>query len=81
MTFSVVHWDARDDGSAFRYATLGKISLSIQLEIVMCLHFSMQEEGILEHANAMCDLCTVVQSTCRPFRSLHIRQKPHTIIE
>ena len=27
---------------------------------VMCLHFSMQEEDILEHTNAKCHLCTLL---------------------
>ena len=26
---------------------------------VMCLLFGMQEEDVLEHTNAMCQLCTV----------------------
>ena len=26
---------------------------------VMCLHFSMQEEDILEHSNDKCHLCTL----------------------
>ena len=31
----------------------------------MCLHFSMQEDDILEHTNVKCYLCKL-QSTCRP---------------
>ena len=41
-----------------------KLSFSMQCEvtiectIVMCVHFSMQEENIHEHTNAKCYLCT-----------------------
>ena len=31
---------------------------------VTCLHFSMQEEDILEHTNGKCHMCTL-KSTCR----------------
>ena len=36
----------------------GKTTLSILMAIVMCLHFSSQEEDILEHTNAQCHVCT-----------------------
>ena len=37
----------------------GKILLSILMVSVMCLHFSMQKEDILEHINAKVSLvCT-----------------------
>ena len=43
MTFRVAHWDMLDDSLA------GKIFLSVLTASVMCLHFSMQGEDILEH--------------------------------
>jgi hypothetical protein len=45
MTFSVAHWDTLDD--SLRLICKGKFSLSVRMESVMCLHFSMQEEDIL----------------------------------
>ena len=36
---------------------------------VMCLVFIMQEEDILEHINAKCQICTLY-STCRPLYSI-----------
>ena len=41
-----------------RFSMQGKKSLSILITSVMCLHFSMQEEEILEHNNAKCYLYT-----------------------
>ena len=32
---------------------------------VVCLHFSIQEEDIVEHTTVKCHLCTL-ESTCRP---------------
>ena len=37
----------------------GKMILSILLASVMYLHFSVQEEDIIEHTNAKCRLCTL----------------------
>ena len=37
-----------------------KILLSILMVSVMCLHFIMQEEDILEHTNAKCHVCTLL---------------------
>ena len=34
----------------------GKKLLSILLASVMCLHFGMQEDDILEHTNSKCQL-------------------------
>ena len=42
-----------------RFSMQGEISLSIPVASVMCLHFNMQEEDILEHANAKCHLRTL----------------------
>ena len=36
---------------------------------VMCLHFSMQEEDIIEYTNGGYYLC-MLQSTCRPLCSI-----------
>ena len=41
------------------FSMQGKIILSILLASVMCLHFGMQEEDILERTNAKCHLCTL----------------------
>ena len=41
----------------FRLVSKGENDLSILLASVTCLHFSVQEEDILEHANAKCRLC------------------------
>ena len=30
------------------------------MESVMCLHFNMQQEDVLEHANVKCCLCTLL---------------------
>ena len=35
------------------------IVLNILMASVMCLHFGMQEEDILEHSNGNCQLCTL----------------------
>ena len=40
---------------------------------VMCLHFNIQEEAILEHIVAKCYLCRV-QSTCRPLCKIYMQQ-------
>jgi hypothetical protein len=36
---------------------------------VMCLHFTMLKEDILEHTNGKCHLCTLY-SNCRPFYNI-----------
>ena len=33
--------------------------LGILMASVMCLHFKIQEEGILEHTNTKCHKCTL----------------------
>ena len=38
---------------------------------VMCLHFSLQEDGILQHTNGMCHLYTFL-STRRPLCNIGI---------
>ena len=35
------------------------MSLSVLMASVKCLHFSMQEEYILEHTNGKCLLCAL----------------------
>ena len=47
--------------------------LSIPMASVMCLHFSMQEEDILEHTNAKDQLCSLY-STCRPLCDIGIHR-------
>ena len=47
----------------------GEDILSILMASVMCLHFSMQEEDILEHINAKCHLSTLL-SPCRKTTTL-----------
>ena len=42
-----------------------KIFLSVLLPSVMCFHFSMLEEDMLEHTNDKYHMCTQ-WSTCRP---------------
>ena len=52
MTFRVAHWDIMvDDNLMF-------LSALMALRVV-CLHFTMQEGGILEHTNGKCHLCTL----------------------
>ena len=53
MTFSVAHWDTWDHVFCILVCK-GKILLRIVMPSVIYLHFSMQEEGILEHSNAKC---------------------------
>ena len=64
LTFRVAHWGMSNDGLAFQYAK-GKIFVSVLVARVMCLHFDMQEEDILEHSNDKCHSCTL-KSTRRP---------------
>jgi hypothetical protein len=45
--------------------------LSLLMASVMCLHFSMQEEDILEHTKSKCDFY-ILKSTCRPLRNISI---------
>ena len=49
MTFSVTHWDTLDDSLCLQCK--GRFSFIVQMESVMCLHFSMQEEDILAHTH------------------------------
>ena len=65
MTINVTHWDTSNDSFAFWYAR-GKILLSTIMAGFMCLHFSMQEEDVLEHSNANCHVCIHLSQTCRP---------------
>ena len=37
----------------------GEDIFSILMASVMCLHYSMQEEYIIEYTNANCHLCTL----------------------
>ena len=48
MTFRVAHWDSLDDID-LRISMQEEDILSILMASVMCLHFNMQEEDILEH--------------------------------
>ena len=57
MTFRVVHWDTLH--KILHLVCKGKIVLSILMASVMCLHFCMQEEDILEHSNGKYHLCTL----------------------
>ena len=68
-------------GGAPQMVCKGKILLSTLMASVMCMHFSMQEEHILEHINAKCYLCTL-QSTCRPLcnMGIHLVTLPNIII-
>ena len=59
MTFRVAHWDAWDDSLAFLVCK-GKICLSVLMASVMCSHFSMQEEDVLEQGNDKCHLYILV---------------------
>jgi hypothetical protein len=52
MTFRVAHWETLDDNLAFIME--GEDIMSILKASVTCLHFSMQEEDILEHINGKC---------------------------
>ena len=49
MIVSIAHWDICNM----------KILLSILMAIVMYLHFSMQEENIIEHTNAKYHWCAL----------------------
>ena len=69
MTFRVAHWDTLDDRLASQYPRVRYLSLL--MASVMCLHFNMQEEDILEHTNGKCHLCTL-QSTYRPLWNIDI---------
>ena len=52
MTFRVAHWDITvDDNLVFLSALMALC--------VVCLHFTMQEEGILEHINGKYHLRTL----------------------
>ena len=48
-----------------------KIIWNILMTCVMCLHLSVQEEEVLEHTNAKCQLCTPL-STGRPMCDISI---------
>ena len=64
----VVHkliWDKRKSqineySDFFILIGKGKIPLSVLMASVMSLHFSMQKEVILEHANGKCHLCPLI---------------------
>jgi hypothetical protein len=43
------------------FSMQGRVLLIMPLATIMCLHFSMQEEGIHEHSNAKCHFRT---TTC-----------------
>ena len=58
MIFRVAHWDTLDDSLVFYYARETYI-LGVLMVSAMYLHFSMQEEDILEHTNGECHLCTL----------------------
>ena len=55
-----LHYDIERSTLKIRRVTIckGKIVLSVLMAGVMCLHFSMQDEDILEHNNGKCHLCT-----------------------
>ena len=56
---------AMDDKSCILVCKLKYLFFSSTLTTsVMCLHFTMEEEDILEHTNGRCRLCTL-QSSCR----------------
>ena len=81
MKFRVVHWVNLHNSLAFYSVVLeywssmqGEDIFSVVMASAMCLHFSMQEEDILEHANGKCHLCTL-SSTCRPL--CNIDMPPH----
>ena len=46
---------------------------------VMCLHSSMQEDGLPDHTNVTCHMCTH-QSTCRSLCNIG-RRAPHKNIK
>ena len=56
MIFRVAHRDILDDKSC-DLVCKGKKFPSVLMASVMYLHFSMQEEDIMEHTNAKCHLC------------------------
>ena len=58
MTFSVWHRNTWDDSFV---VCKGHIWLSILMTSVVCLHFSMKEDDVLEHTNIKCHLCTLSQ--------------------
>jgi hypothetical protein len=43
---------------------------------VVCLHFSMQEEDILEHTKRQTSFVYTIRSTCRPFCNIGILRTP-----
>ena len=53
--------------------------LSVLTASVKCLHFNLQEEGILEHTNGKCHLFTL-SSTCRPWWNIGANA-PHNTSE
>ena len=57
MTFIVAHWDTLRRW--FHFSMQGEDIMFVLMASVMCLHFSMQEEYILEHA------LRTIYSTCR----------------
>ena len=52
LTFWVAHWGTLDDILVLCISIQGEdIFLSVLITSVMCLHFSIQEEDILDHTN------------------------------
>ena len=60
MTYSAAQWDTWDNSFALYYARGEDIIEHTNMASVMCLHFCMQEEDILEHTKAKCHLYTLV---------------------
>jgi D-lyxose ketol-isomerase len=52
-----------------RFSMQGEDIMSVLMASVTCLHFSMQEEDIIEQANGKCHLCTL-RSTRRPLYNI-----------
>ena len=57
LILSVIEASTLDDCLAFKYAR--EDIFNILMASVICLHFGMQEEGILAHTNGKCHLCTL----------------------
>ena len=49
----------------------GRLLFNLLMASFTCLHSSMQEEYILEHADGKCQLCTL-WSACRPLCNISI---------
>ena len=57
MTLNVAHWNMLDDSLTFLHAR-GRY-LSLVIASAMRLHFSMQQEDILQHTNGKCHSCKI----------------------